>query len=120
LRPSGRRDHRKDPEKITADSFNCAPCTDQLRVWATTWSGAFYAADTSGDTIDKVSGPFWPGTAFVAVTPCGSNSAPATCPAPPKYPANYLGRLNMYTGQITPVPLRGPRLEPQGMIYVPF
>ncbi len=89
--------------------------------WATTWHGAFYADDTSGDTVDEVSGPFWPqGTVFVAVTPCDSNSAPATCPAPPKYPANYLGRLNMYTGQITPVPVCGPRLEPQGMIFVPF
>jgi len=89
--------------------------------WATNWQGALYAADTSGDTIDEVSGPSWPlGSAFVAVTPCDSNSAPATCPAPPKYPANYLGRLNMSTGQITPVSLRGPRLEPQGMIFVPF
>jgi hypothetical protein len=89
--------------------------------WATNWQGALYAADTSGDTIDEVSGPSWPlGSAFVAVTPCDSNSAPATCPAPPKYPANYLGRLNMSTGQITPVSPRGPRLEPQGMIFVPF
>jgi hypothetical protein len=89
--------------------------------WATTWRGAFYAADTSGDTIDEVTGPSWPqGTVFVAVTPCDANGAPATCPAPPKYPANYLGRLDMHTGQITPVSLRGPRLEPQGMIYVPF
>jgi hypothetical protein len=85
--------------------------------WATAWHGAFYATDNGGDTVDAILGSFWPGTAFVAVTPCGANSAPATCPAP-GFPANYLGQLNMVTGQITPVSLRGPRLEPQGLIFV--
>jgi hypothetical protein len=87
--------------------------------WATTRYGALYAADTSGDTIDMIWGFFWPGTAFVAVTPCGANNAPATCPAP-GFPPNYLGQLNMYTGQINPVSVRGPSVEPQGMIFVPF
>ena len=85
--------------------------------WSTSWKGAFFAADHDGDTIDRISGIFWPGTAFVAVTPCDANNAPATCPAP-GFPANYLGKLNMFTGQITPVSLRGPRLQPQGMIFV--
>jgi len=85
--------------------------------WATAWHGAFYAADHDGDTVDVLSGTFWPGTVFVAVTPCDANNAPATCPAP-GFPANYLGQLNMYTGQITPVKVRGARLEPQGMIFV--
>jgi hypothetical protein len=71
----------------------------------------FYAADHDGDTVDLVSGTFWPGTVFVAVTPCDANNAPATCPAP-GFPANYLGQLNMYTGQITPVKIHGARLEP--------
>jgi hypothetical protein len=84
--------------------------------WATAWHGAFYAADHDGDTVDAVTGSFWPGTALVAVTPCDANGAPATCPAP-GFPANYVGQLNMYTGQITAVKLRGPRLEPQGMIF---
>jgi len=87
--------------------------------WATSWNGALYAADHDGDTIDRISGLFWPGIAFVAVTPCDANNAPATCPAP-GFPANYLGQLNMFTGRITPVSLRGPRLEPQGMIFVAF
>jgi hypothetical protein len=86
--------------------------------WSTAWNGAFYAANHDGDTIDRVSGLFWPGTVFVAVTPCDANNAPATCPAP-GFPPNYLGQLNMFTGQITPVSLRGPYLGPQGMIYVP-
>ncbi len=86
--------------------------------WATSWDGAFFAADHDGDTIDKVSGTFWPeGTAFVAVTPCDADNAPATCPAA-GFPANYLGWLNMWSGQITPVSLHGPRLEPQGIIFV--
>jgi hypothetical protein len=85
--------------------------------WATAWHGAFYAADHDGDTVDVVSGTFRPGTAFVAVTPCDASNAPATCPGP-GFPANYLGQLNMYTGQITPVKVHGARLEPQGMIFV--
>jgi len=85
--------------------------------WATAWHGAFYATDHDGDTVDVIAGTFWPGTVFVAVTPCDAGNAPATCPAP-GFPANYLGQLNMYTGQITPVKLHGVRLEPQGLIFV--
>jgi len=85
--------------------------------WATSWHGAFYVSDPGNDTVNAVTGTFWPGTALVAVTPCNANSAPATCPAP-GYPANYLGQLNMYTGQITHVALRGPSLQPVGMIFV--
>ncbi len=84
--------------------------------WATSHYGRLYAADTSGDTIDLVTGSFTPGTVFVAVTPCDANGAPATCPGP-GYPANYLGTLNPSTGQITAVPLHGPALEPQGLLF---
>ena len=86
--------------------------------WGLSAHGRLYATDNSGDTIDVVTGPFRPGTAFVAVTPCDSSSAPATCPAPPAFPANYLGALSMSTGHITPVTTRGATLEPQGMIFV--
>ena len=84
--------------------------------WATAWHGAFYATDHDADRVDVISGVFWPGLALVAVTPCNANSAPATCPAP-GFPANYLGQLNMSTGQITRVKLRGASLEPQGLIF---
>ena len=87
--------------------------------WATTFSGALYAASHDDDTVDMISGPFFPGAAFVAVTPCDANNAPATCPAP-GFPANYLGTLNMFTGQILPVSAHGAKLHPQGMIFVPF
>ena len=85
--------------------------------WATAWHGAFYTTDNGGDTVDVVEGTFWPGTALVAVTPCDAGNAPATCPAP-GFPANYLGQLNMYTGQITAVKTWGASVHPQGMIFV--
>lgn len=44
--------------------------------------------------------------------------APATCPAPAAFAANYPGALNMSTGHITPVIARGATLEPQGMTFV--
>jgi hypothetical protein len=87
--------------------------------WSTSWHGWFYTTDNGDDTVNAIEGSFWPGTAFVAVTPCDANNAPATCPAP-GFPANYLGHLNMYTGQISRVSLRGATVHPQGMIFVPF
>jgi hypothetical protein len=87
--------------------------------WSTSWNGAFFAASTSLDTINEIQGLFWPGVAFVAVTPCDANNAPATCPGP-GFPANYLGQLDMFTGQISPVSVHGAALHPQGMIFVPF
>jgi hypothetical protein len=52
-----------------------------------------------------------------SVTPCDAGDAPATCPAP-GFPENYLGQLNMYTGHISPLSLRGASLAPGGMIFV--
>jgi hypothetical protein len=87
--------------------------------WSTSWNGAFYAASTGDDTIDMIKGSFWPGTAFVAVTPCDADNAPATCPGP-GFPPNYLGHLDTYTGHIYRVSVSGAALHPQGMIFVPF
>jgi hypothetical protein len=87
--------------------------------WSTSWKGAFFATDHDGDTVDVINGSFWPGTAFVAVTPCDANNAPATCPGR-GFPANYVGHLNLFNGQITRVSLRGAPLHPQGMIFVAF
>jgi hypothetical protein len=87
--------------------------------WSTNWNGAFYTTDNGADTVDVINGLFWPGIAFVAVTPCDANNAPATCPGP-GFPANYLGQLDMFTGHIYPVSLRGVTVRPQGMIFVPF
>jgi len=86
--------------------------------WAASSHGRLYATDNGGDTVDVVTGWFRPGTAFVAITPCDSSSAPATCPAPPAYPANYLGVLDMSTGQIGPTTVHGAALQPQGLLFV--
>jgi hypothetical protein len=72
--------------------------------WATARGGRLFATDSTNDTVDVVTGPFNPGSVIVAVTPCGANSAPATCPAPPTYPANYLGLLNPWTGHVAHFP----------------
>jgi hypothetical protein len=85
--------------------------------WATSRSGHLYAADHDGDTVDVVTGPFSAGSVLVAVTPCDAGNAPATCPAP-GFPPNYLGSLNPWTGHISRVPVTGPSLEPQGMIFI--
>ncbi len=87
-------------------------------VWATSWDGRLYVTDSGADTLSVVTGPFRPGTAFSSVTPCNANSAPATCPAPPKFPANYLGTLNTRTGQLSPVNLHGHTLHSQSLEFV--
>jgi hypothetical protein len=86
--------------------------------WPDGGNGALYATDSTNDTVDVVTGDF-PSGPVVAVTPCGSNSAPATCPAPPAFPANYLGSLNPWTGQITSLSVGGVALVPQGgLLYM--
>ena len=87
----------------------------------TQWTGPgleiLFAADTSGDTVDTVTGSFPKGSIMTAVTPCDADNAPSTCPAP-GFPPNYLGSLNPWTGHISKVKLAGPRLEPQGLAFV--
>jgi hypothetical protein len=85
--------------------------------WATSFSGSLFGADSSTDTVDMVSGPFWPGSMFAAATPCNDNLAPSACPAP-GFPANFLGLENMWTGAITPVTLTGPAFHPHSLIFV--
>jgi hypothetical protein len=85
--------------------------------WVTHTTGRLYATDNGADTINTVTGVFSAGTAFTAVTPCNANSAPSTCPAPPTYPANYLGTINLNTGKISSVPTTGPTLHPQGLLF---
>ena len=88
--------------------------------WPTSSGGALYSTDSTNDSIDSIRGPFVPGQPMVAATPCGANSAPATCPAPPAYPANYLATLNPYTGQVTAATVVGAAYVPQGgLLFVP-
>jgi hypothetical protein len=84
--------------------------------WATSASGSLYTTDSSADTVDVITGPFTPGTAYTAVTPCNANSAPSTCPGP-GYSANSLGTINLKTGAIGNVPVGA--VTPKGLIFVP-
>jgi hypothetical protein len=86
--------------------------------WPTRHLGALYTTDSHADTLDIVTGPLHVGTAYTAVTPCNANSAPATCPAPPLFPANYLGTINLMTGAIVKLALTGAPLQPKGLLYV--
>src|SRR5579872_4461703 len=85
--------------------------------WATSASGTLYTSDSAANTVDAITGPFTPGTAYAAVTPCNANSAPSTCPAP-GYGVNYLGTIDLTTGTIGTVPITGV-VTPKGMVVVP-
>jgi len=76
--------------------------------------GRLFATDSTNDAVDLITGPFRADQPVVAATPCGANTAPATCPAPPAYPANYLGTLNPWTGQVRQIDVDGAPLTPQG------
>jgi hypothetical protein len=86
--------------------------------WPSSPNGELLTTDNSNNTINEITGPFRPGSVFVADTPCDQNNAPATCPGP-GFPPNFLGELNPFTGQIAPVDLAGPAVEPQGMLFLP-
>ena len=86
--------------------------------WVTQSDGTLYVSEGSTSTVVAIQGPFTEGTAFVATTPCSSNSAPSTCPGP-GFPANYLGTLDMFSGQVSPwtVPAAA-SIQPGGLLFV--
>ncbi|HYB31589.1 MAG TPA: hypothetical protein VEF89_33710 [Solirubrobacteraceae bacterium] len=86
--------------------------------WPSDRHGAIFTTDNSNNTINEITGPFYPGQVFVADTPCDANDAPSVCPAQ-GFPPNFLGQLNPDTGTITAVTLQGPAVEPQGMLFHP-
>ena len=86
--------------------------------WPSGPNGELLATDNAANEVIAVTGPFERGSEIAAVTPCDSNRAPATCPAP-EFPSNYLGRINQFTGVITPLPVSGTSFQPQGLLFVP-
>ena len=82
--------------------------------WATDRDATLYVTDSANNTIDTVRGPFTTGQPLVAVTPCDADSAPPSCTTP-----NWLGFLDLSTGNITPVPLSTGTLQPHGMTFGP-
>jgi len=86
--------------------------------WATSATGSLYTTDSGADTVDAITGSFKPGTVYTAVAPCNANSAPTVCPAPPHYPLNSLGTINLQTGAVSNVVVNG-AVTPKGLIFVP-
>jgi len=87
--------------------------------WASNASGTLYVTDGSSDLIYKITGPFTPGSEIVGVTPCDAGNAPASsCPAPPRFPGNYLGKVDESTGAVTKFALTTP-INPAGLLFVP-
>jgi hypothetical protein len=105
-----------DASGVSLSVLNLAVSIDDS-AWPTSSFGHLFGADASTDTVDMVTGPFRPGSMFVAVTPCNANAAPATCPAP-GFPAPYLGQENMWTGAIAPVTVTGSGFQPHSLIFV--
>jgi hypothetical protein len=109
------RDAGGDHQRLSV--LNLTNAVDDT-AWPSDRRGAIYTTDNSANTINKITGPFRAGEVFVAVTPCDANDAPSICPGP-GFPPNFLGELDAFTGVITPVPLQGPAVEPQGMLFLP-
>jgi hypothetical protein len=82
-----------------------------------TGHGVLYATDPTHDLVDAVTGVFRAGEVFTTATPCGANSAPPTCPAP-NFPANYLATLDLTSGTVSPLPVSGAALIPEGLLFV--
>jgi hypothetical protein len=85
--------------------------------WATSATGSLYTTDAGADSLDVITG-VKAGTVYTAVAPCNANSAPTVCPAPPTYPANTLGTIDLKTGAVANVTVIGP-VAPKGLIFVP-
>ena len=88
--------------------------------WPTSSNGALYSTDSTNDSVDAITGPFKVDQPLVVATPCGANSAPAICPAPPAFPANFLVSLDPWTGVVNAVVIQGASYTPQGgLLFVP-
>jgi hypothetical protein len=60
----------------------------------------------------------WPGTLGAPFTGRSPGTGlPVSFPAP-GFPPNYLGMLGPWTGHVSRVTLSGPRLEPQGLLFL--
>jgi hypothetical protein len=79
--------------------------------WPTHRSGKLFSTDSTNNAVVVVTGSFESDEPVVVATPCGANTAPATCPASP---SNYLATLNPKTGKVTPVKVSGAPYIPQG------
>ena len=79
--------------------------------------GTLFVTDELNNSVDAVTGAFHEGDALTAVTPCGSNNAPAKCPAT-GFPANYLGTIDLNTGSVNQLSVSGASVTPEGTVFV--
>ena len=107
-----------DPSGKRLSALKLSQSVDDT-AWATSASGTLYVTDGADDVIWKVTGPFQPGTEIASVTPCNANAAPTTCPDPPKWQPNYLGKVDMSTGAIATLPVHGITIQPKALLFVP-
>ena len=70
-------------------------------------------SDSTADAVVVITGRVVPGTAYTAVTPANANSAPPN-PGP-----NYLGIINLATGNITAPTVSGVIVQPKGLLFLP-
>jgi hypothetical protein len=80
--------------------------------WATSARGALVVSDAAHDTVSVVTGRFAAGTAYTSVTPGNANN-PGPHPGP-----NYLGAIDLASGQVAAMPTTGDPLQPKGMIFL--
>jgi hypothetical protein len=120
-------DGQGDQQQVFVDRGNPSKSLSVLSlsqsVDDTSWAvgpGVLYGTDSTNDAVDVLGGTFG-ANPIVAVTPCGANTAPSTCPSLPDFPPNYLGSLNPWTGAITPVLVSGAAFVPQGgLLFMPY
>jgi hypothetical protein len=75
--------------------------------WVTDADGMLLVTDSVDNEVFAVRGEFDPGTAYVAVTPRDANN-PVNLP-------NYLGRLNLNTGEVSPVVTT---IQAKGLLFI--
>ncbi|MCL2515119.1 MAG: hypothetical protein FWD85_06160 [Microbacteriaceae bacterium] len=68
--------------------------------------------DAAADTVDLVTGGFTPGAAYSVVTPGDANTPPVPTPD------NYLARLDLNTGALTPLAVSGVTVTPHGAAFL--
>ena len=89
--------------------------------WATTTDGAFYVTDHSARHRERDHGLLHAGQHDPDRRDAVRREQRARDLPRPRVPRkNFVGSLNMFTGQVSPVSLTGPSIQPQGMIFVPF
>ncbi|MBV8445643.1 MAG: hypothetical protein JOZ92_06980 [Candidatus Dormibacteraeota bacterium] len=85
--------------------------------WISDADDTLYATDSTNDRVVVVRGPFDRNEVLVNATPCDAGNAPAICPGP-GFPPDYLAQLNLWTGQVTALEVKGLDLQPSGLLVV--